>query len=327
MRTRAGWVLALSALLAGLCGCASAGPSDNASVQVRVASLKGPTTMGLVRLIADAQAEPALHPYRVSVLASPEEIVTPLVKGEVDVALLPTNLAAVLYRKTHGAVRLVAVNTLGVLQVVTLGADVRSLADLKGRTILSTGKGASPEYVLNHLLAENGLDPARDVTVSYASESTEVASRLVAAGSGVAVLPQPFVTILRAQHPAVRVALDLTREWERVNPDSTLVTGVAVVRTAFAAAHPDLVRRFLADYRTSTAFTNEHPDEAAPLIVAAGIAPTADVARQAIPECHIVYLSGAEARAKVTGYLRVLFDADPASVGGTLPDDDFFAQP
>ncbi len=322
-------VIPLFGLSAGCATSPGAVPissSNRPSVAVRIASLKGPTTMGLVKLMSDAASGSAAADYHVTMHGSPDEIVPGLVKGEIDVALVPANLAAVLYNKTEGAVQLLAINTLGVLYVVESGDSVHRFGDLKGRKVYSTGKGTSPEYVLNYLLERNGLDPARDLTVEYKSESTELAAMLQAGKATLAVLPQPFVTVVQAQNPKVRVALDLTREWSAVSPESGLITGVAVVRKEFAQANPSVVGTFLADYRASTEFTNSHVSDAAQLIVKAGIVPSAPIAEKAIPTCNITFIDGAEMKSKVSGYLQVLFDANPASVGGAMPGDDFYYQ-
>ncbi|HWS58359.1 MAG TPA: ABC transporter substrate-binding protein, partial [Actinotalea sp.] len=217
-----------------------------------------------------------------------------------------------------------AINTLGMLEVLEAGDSVQDITDLEGRTVYSTGKGASPEHVLNFLLTSNGLDPATDLTVEYRSEATEVAAMLASEPGAIGVLPQPYVTVLQTQKPDIRTALRLTEEWAAVDPDSQMVTGVLIVRTAFAEAHPEAFADFLTDYAASTLFTTTHPAEAAPLIAAAGIVPSAEVAEAAIPACNITYIEGDELEATLGGYLEVLFEADPASVGGSLPGDDFY---
>ena len=328
--------------LLGGCGGTTAEPSSSPTAEVtveptaeapaepttiRIASLKGPTTMGLVGLMADAAAGEAAEDYQLTMYGTPDEIVPLVVQGGVDVALVPANLAAVLYARTYadGAqVQVAAINTLGMLEVLEAGDTVHSIADLAGRTIYSTGKGASPEYVLNYLLASNGLDPATDVTVEFKSEATEVAALLAAEPGAVGVLPQPYVTVLQTQNPAIRTALSLSDEWAAVTPDSAMVTGVVVVRTAFLAEHPEAFETFLDDYEASTRFTNDHPDQAAPLIAEAGIVPAAPIAEAAIPACNITFIDGDELRTVLGGYLQVLADADPAAVGGALPGDDFY---
>ena len=307
---------------------ASAAPTEEPTT-VRVASLKGPTTMGLVDLMRDAAAGETEQEYQVDVYGTPDEVVPLVSQGAVDVALIPANLAAVLYNRTltdDGAqVQVAAINTLGVLGILENGDTVDGIDDLAGKTVYASGKGASPEYVLDFLLEENGLTPGSDVTIEWRSEHTEVAAVLASTPGAVAMLPQPFATVVTTQNPAVRPALDLTQEWDAVVDDeSQLVTGVVVVRTAFAEEYPQALAAFLADYEASTEFTNTNPEEAAQLIVDAGIVPAAPIAQAAIPGSHITYIDGAELRATFSGYLQVLFDADPASVGGTMPGDDFY---
>jgi NitT/TauT family transport system substrate-binding protein len=321
-----------AATTAAASGAASpSGESSSAATTIRIASLKGPTTMGLVKLMSDAEAGQGTQDYQSTMYGTPDEIVPQLMKGDVDVALLPANLASVLYNKLEGTagsqIEVAAINTLGMLEVLEAGDTVKSIADLKGKTIYSTGKGASPEYVLDYLLKQNGLDPATDVTVEFKSEATEVAALLASTPDAIGVLPQPYVTVLKSKSPAIRTALSLTDEWAKVTTDSQMVTGVVVVRKEFAETHPDAFGDFLTDYQASTEFTNTHPAEAAPLIAAAGIVPSAQIAEAAIPACNITYIDGAELKTVLSGYLQVLFGADPASVGGSLPGDDFFYRP
>lgn len=291
----------------------------------RIASLKGPTTMGLVELMDSADKGEARHDYQVTMYGAADEISPQLIKGDVDVALVPCNLASVLYNKTEGAVQVAAINTLGVLYIVTNGDDIASVADLKGKTIYSTGKGTTPEYVLNYVLAENGLTVGTDVTVEYLSEATEVAAAMESAGEGaVAMLPQPYVTTLQMQNENVKVALDMTEEWNKVSPDSALVTGVAVVRKDFVEAHPEAFKEFLEDYAASVDFVNSDVEAAAELVAGYEIVPKAAVAQKALPECNITFITGTEMKEKVSGYLQVLYDQAPDSVGGTMPDDAFY---
>ncbi len=284
--------------------------------------------MGLVELMDQAAAGEGKQDYQVTMYGTPDEVVPLIVQGGADVALIPANLAAVLYNRTLGddgaQIQVAAINTLGVLEILESGDTVHSIADLAGRTIYASGKGASPEYVLNYLLTSNGLDPATDVTVEYRSEHTEVATLLASTPGAIAMLPQPFATVVKTQSPAVRTALDLTDEWTKVTSESQMVTGVVVVRTAFAEEHPDAFADFLTDYKASTEFTNDHPAEAAVLIAEAGIVPSAEIAEAAIPASNITYIDGAELKSTFSGYLQVLFDADPASVGGSMPGDDFY---
>ncbi|MDR2975403.1 MAG: PhnD/SsuA/transferrin family substrate-binding protein [Propionibacteriaceae bacterium] len=330
---RTGTALLLLLLAATLVGCSSqalppplsagstvsgvAASGDADTTLVRVAALKGPTGMGLAALIHD-------HPGTVeaTIRGTPDEVTGRLVKGDLDVALVPANLAAVLAAKTDGGVQAVAVTTLGVLYVVERGEAVHALADLAGKTVLTTGKGTTPQYVADHILAGAGLTDR--VSLDYRSESTEVTAALASGQADLGILPEPYVSTLMAKDPSIRVALDLTAEWDAVTPDSSLVTGVMVVRSQFAIDHPLALRGFLDDYAASVSFTNDHPDQAAPLIAGLGIVPSREVAVTAIPRCHIVNITGSEMKIALSGYLQVLFDADPAAVGGALPGDTFY---
>lgn len=291
---------------------------------MRIAGLQGPTTMGMVKLMKDQESvESPL--YDVIMYGAADEIVPLLTKGELDAAAIPANLAATLYQKTEGKIQVAAVNTLGVLYVVTTGDDVASVADLAGKTIYSTGKGTTPEYVLNYILTENGIDPAKDVTIEYKSEATEVLSTLQSAGEGaVAVLPQPYVTAAQAQVEGLNVALDLTEEWNKIDPDSQLITGVLAVRSDYAEQHPEELEVFLADYRSSIEWVTANTADAAQLVAEYGIVAKAPLAEKALPACNITYMDGADMKQALSGYLDVLYQQDAASVGGALPGDDFY---
>ena len=290
---------------------------------LRIAGLKGPTTMGLVNLLSMEQAGTAAMDYDLQLYGAADEIVPLLIKGELDMAAIPANLAATLYQKTSGGIQAVAVNTLGVLYVVEQGDTVHSTADLKGRTILSTGKGTTPEYVLRYLLTANGLDPDKDVDIQYYSEATEVTAQMASTQDAIAVLPQPYVTAAGLKDDTLRVALDLTAEWDKV-ADTQLITGVTVVRKAYAEEHPDVVAAFLADYAQSVNAANTDLDGTAALCEEQGVVAKAAIAKKALPNCNIVCLTGEELKADVSGYLQVLYDADPTAVGGALPSEDFY---
>lgn len=291
---------------------------------MRIAGLQGPTTMGMVKLMKDQESMESPR-YDVTMYGAADEIVPLLTKGELDAAAIPANLAATLYQKTEGKIQVAAVNTLGVLYVVTTGDDVASVADLAGKTIYSTGKGTTPEYVLNYILTENGIDPAKDVTIEYKSEATEVLSTLQSAGEGaVAVLPQPYVTAAQAQVEGLNVALDLTEEWNKIDPNSQLITGVLAVRSDYAEQHPEELEVFLADYRSSIEWVTANTADAAQLVAEYGIVAKAPLAEKALPACNITYMDGADMKQALSGYLDVLYQQDAASVGGALPGDDFY---
>ena len=291
---------------------------------VRLAALKGPTAMGLVQLLDESENGKAANSYDFLLAGSADEIAPKLIQGEIDIAAVPVNLASVLYSKTNGALELVAVNALGVLYVVEKGGEsIQSLADLKGKTVYATGKGSTPEYNLTYLLKSAGLDIEKDLTVEWKSEPTEVVALMKAQDQAVAMLPQPYVTVASTQVEGLRVALDLTAEWDKLDNGSRLVTAGIVVRREFAQQHPEAVEGFLKDCAASAQYVNEHVDEAAQLIEKYNIVKAA-VAKKALPQCNIVCLTGEEMHSAVAGYLQVLSDLNPKAVGGQLPGEDFY---
>ena len=293
--------------------------TDAAEAALRIAGLKGPTTMGLVNLMADEVAEN----YNFTMYGAADEIVPLLVKGELDAAAVPANLAATLYNKTNGAVEVACINTLGVLYIVENGETVNSVEDLKGQTIVTTGKGATPEYVLRYVLSENGIDPDSDVTIEYCSEATEALSKVQASEATIAMLPQPFVTVAQSKIEGLRMALDLNAEWDALDNGSALITGVIVARRAVVEENPAAVEAFLKDYAASVDWVNVNTADAAALIGEYSIVDAA-VAEKALPYCNIVCLTGADLLEALPGYLEVLYNASPAAVGGEMPDNSFY---
>ena len=315
-------LLLSAALMISLLACGAFAAKTKSGV--RIAGLKGPTTMGLVNLLDMERSGKASQHYDLQLYGAADEIVPKLIKGELDMAAIPANLAATLYQKTNGGIQVMAVNTLGVLYVVEKGDSVHSFADLKGRTILSTGKGTTPEYVLRYLLTKNGLDPDKDVKIEYYSEASEVTAQMAASKKdAIAVLPQPYVTAAGLQDDTLRVALDLTEEWNKV-ADTQLITGVTVVRKEYAEEHPDVVAAFLTDYAKSVEAANTDLDGTAALCEEQGVVAKAAIAKKALPNCNIVCLTGDELKTNASAYLQVLFDADPKAVGGAMPGDDFY---
>ena len=356
-------VLSLSAAL--LAGCSTAGDAGTSetpgssstpsevtepgssqetvdSLDVNVMALKGPTAMGMVKMMADSEPVEEFtdqlkeeyenvvssgNIYHFTITSATDEVSAALAQGTTDIAAVPANLASVLYNNTEGGVQVLAINTLGVLYIVESGDTVNSVEDLRGKTIYASGKGSTPEYALNYVLTQNGIDPSTDVTIEWKSEQAECLSALMAEENAIAMLPQPFVTTAQAQSENLRVALDLTEEWDALQADSdapsTLVTGVVVARTAFVEEHPEVVSEFLDHYQDSVEYVNANVEEAAQLVGQYEIV-TAEVAQKALPECNIVFIEGAEMKEKLSGYLSVLFEQNPQSVGGALPDDAFY---
>lgn len=296
-------------------------PQAEAPEAVRVTAMKGPTAMGMTKLMSDSKENGYIYDFTIA--AAADEISPLVIQGNTDIVCAPANLASVLYNKTEGGVQVIAVNTLGVLYICENGNTVTSMADLKGKTIYASGKGASPEFALYYLLRENGIDPDNDVTIEWKSEHSECLAALTSSEGGVALLPQPFVTTAQMKTEGINVVLDLTEEWEKLDNGSACLTGVVMARTEFAKQYPEAVEEFLDKYSASVDYVNSNVSEAAQLVEKHGIV-TAAVAEKAIPECNIVCITGAEMKEKLSGYLSVLYEQLPASVGGALPADDFY---
>ena len=285
--------------------------------EIRIAALKGPTGMGMVKL-ADKQNYPN---YTVSIEASPDALNPRIISGEVDVAAVPVNLASVLYNKLDGDISVLAVSTLGVIYVVEAGSEVNSVADLAGKTVYATGQGATPEYILNYLLDKNGV--AGSVEVNYVGEHAALATMLADGSAEIGMLPEPNVTSTLAGNDNLRIALNLTEEWNKVC-STELVQGVVIARKSFVNEHPEAIEQFLREYEKSSAFVNENIDEAAKFIVDDGILGNVEIAKKAIPNCNISFSKGEAMHKAVEGMLAVLFEANPKSIGGKLPDKDFY---
>lgn len=294
---------------------------------LNVMALTGPTGMGMVSLL-DKEAAKEKPDYQITLAGAADEISGGLINGDVDIAAIPCNLASVLYQKTKGQIQVAAVNTLGVLYILENGDTINSVADLAGKTIISTGKGTTPEYTLNYILSQNGLDPANDVVVEYKTEAAEIAAAFQNGEANIAMVPQPVATTILQKNEGVRIALDVTEEWAKVQGEEVhqLITGVVVVQKDVAENNKAAVDQFLSDYQESIAFINNNVDEGAALVEKYGIVPQAAIAKIAIPKCNIVYMDNEEMKANVEAYLQVLFDANPQAVGGSMPDDGFYYQ-
>lgn len=292
-------------------------------IDINIAGMSGPTSMGLVSMLDKASKGETVNNYNFTLAGAADEITPKLVQGELDIAAVPANLASVLYNNTEGKIQIIAVNNLGVLYVVEQGETIKSFEDLKGKTIYSTGKGTTPEYALNYLLTQNGVDPANDVTIEWKSEAAEIVAVLKQNPDAIAVLPQPFVTVAQTQVEGLNVSLSFNDEWNKLGNGSSLVTGVIVARKAFVEENPAQVAAFLDEFKASTEFINTNVEDGAVLVENLGIVKAA-VATKAIPNCNIQFIEGEEMKTVVSGYLQTLYDQNPKAVGGTMPADDFY---
>lgn len=320
--------LLFSAMLAAalLTGCGQAKQEEQAPV--RIGALKGPTSMGLLFLQQDAADNKADGTYEFTMMTAADELLALIVKGELDIALLPANVAGVLYQKTDGGITVIDINTLGVLYMVSGDTSIDSVEKLRGRTIYLTGKGTTPDYVLQYVLRENGIavGDADGCMLEYKSEAAEVAAVLAENPGAVGLLPQPFATAACVQNKALTVVLDMNAQWEAIQgaEGGRLVTGVTVVRNDFLQANEAAVKTFLKEHEKSAGRINEMPEEGARLAVEAGIVAKEPIALRAIPQCNITYIDGAQMKQALSGYLQVLYEYSPEAVGGGMPGDDFY---
>lgn len=307
-------------------------PTPSESVErtaVRLAVLSGPTGVGAAKLLSEADAGTSKNDYQYVIAADNSELVAGLTKGEIDIATVASNVALNLYNKTEGGVRIIALGTRGVLHILEGkgGNSIQSVADLAGRTIYAPGQGANPEYILRYLLQQNGLDPDKDVTLVFA-DASEINAKLVSGDIDCAMLPVPAATAAIIKGAGqVREAIDVTEAWDEMDSGSELIMTAVVARTEFIEAHPEAVADFLAEYEASIDYVNTNVDAAAELIAGYGITPSAAIAKQAIPQCHLVFIAGADMAPAISDYFMVLYEVDPAAVGGALPDDAIYYVP
>ena len=325
-------ILALLLTLMLTLGLTACGQTDNNSsvasetpelVKANIFVLSGPTGIGAANLKDKADCGKTEGDYNVTVVAQPDEIVAKISNKEADIAAIATNLAAKLYNKTEGNITVLAVNTLGVLNVVTpKGVEITSLNDLKGKKVYTTGQGSNPEYIINYLLEKNGIKD--EVTLEFKAEGTELLSVWATDPNAIIISPQPVATTLTIQNEGAKIAIDLTKEWEKVDNKSALMMGCVVVRNEFLKDNKASVDKFLEEYKASIEAANNDIDTTATLCETYGIIPKAPIAKKAIPNCNLTFVSGSEMKTKLSGYLQVLFDADKTAVGGKLPADGFY---
>ncbi|MBR2801868.1 MAG: ABC transporter substrate-binding protein [Erysipelotrichaceae bacterium] len=291
---------------------------------VRLGLLKGPTGIGASVLLGQDEKGETVNDYEVTLLANAQDMVAEVASGSVDIAAMPTNVASALYNKTSGGVKVIALNTGCVLYVLENGDTVHSFEDLKGKTIMSTGAGANPEFLLNYLLKANGIDPRQDLTVTFFDSNT-ISTQMVNGTDRLCLLPVPAVTAVMLKNENTRIALDLNEEWEKTGAEGMPTMGCVVVRSEFAAEHPEAVDAFLTEYEASIEAVKADPAAAGELCAKYEITPSAPVAVKAIPDSSLIFVSGEEIRTQLEPYYQVLFDADPTSIGGKLPGDDFYS--
>lgn len=321
-------------LIFALAGCVDKNTTSSATdaqsepaytaVDMSVAYMTGPTGIGMAKLNADSDAKLTANNYTFTVAGAATDIVPKFIKGEINIASVPTNVAATLYNneKISGKVRMLAVNTNGVLSILEKGDTIKSVADLKGKTIYSTGKGQNPEYILNYILTENGIDPAKDVTINFVS-SEDLVAKLISGEAEVAMAPEPAATTVMVKNAELRRVLSINDEWSKVS-DTELMMGCVIALDSYVEANPTAVEKFLEEYEASIKFATENIDETAAYCETYKITASAAIAKKAIPTCNLCYVTGKDMKNNVNGYYNVLFNADPTSIGGKLPADDLY---
>ena len=302
---------------------------ENPDVTVRATDMKGPTGMGMSKLMKDDANGISQNDYEFTVADSPDEARNALISGTTDIAALPVNLAAVLYNKGVD-ISFVGINTLGVLYILENGNTITSVEDLRGKTIYATGQGSTPQYILEYLLTKNGIDLENDITIEYIAEHAELATKLATGDAAIGILPEPNVTSALSAatqngNTALRIALDVTEEWEKFG-EGELCQGCIVVTNQFKNEHPEQYAKFLKEYAASAEYVVTEVDEASKIIEEFGIIPKAPLAKKAIPNANICFIDGDDGIAYMQSVLNVLYTANPSSVGGKLPDDAFYGK-
>lgn len=324
MKRLISYFLAVCMLVCVLAGCAQKEPEKTEQAEViRIGALNGPTAMGLVKLMSDNDNGLSQNCYEFTLQSEAPAFAAALAKGETDIAAVPANLASVIYNNTNGAVKLLAINTLGVLYIVERGESIKDLTDLAGKTLYATGEGAAPEYVLRYLLKENGIDGDKMPDIHWCADTTEALSYVAADENAIAMLPQPFVTAAQSKVDGLRVAIDMNEEWEKLDNGSAMVTGVLVVRSEFAEKYPKQLAAFMKEYEGSVEFVQQNTEKAAELIGNYEIV-KAPIAQKALPNCNITFITGEQMQSEMEGYLSVLYGMNPAAIGGKLPGNDFY---
>lgn len=297
---------------------------DN-TVPFNITVISGTTGMGFAKMMDDVKNGTALFPYNFEIVSGADVVAPAIISGTTDIAAVPTNLAAVLYAKTNGEIRVLAANTLGVLYLIENGETVNSMSDLAGKTIYCCQQGANPEFITNYLLTESGLTVGTDVFLDFTYNNPDELATAIATGKvDLAVLPEPKVTATLAQNESLRRAINFSDVWEEVSGGLPLIQGCIIARKSFIDEHPAEVAAFLEEYKASIDFVNTNAEEASAMIAEAGIIPKAPLALKAIPNCNIAFISGSELAEPMKGFFGVLHAANPASVGGAIPADEIF---
>lgn len=310
----------LSLMVAATLSLTACQSANSPEVDVKIGSLKGPTSIGLTSMMDEYEGK---KEFSFSVKSTADELVGEFSQKKVDIALVPANLASVLYNKTGGKIKVIDINTLGVLYIVSDSENIKSIDDLKGKTLFMTGKGTTPDYVLQAILSKSGIKKD-EIKIEYKSQPTEVAQSLAKTPNAVALLPQPFAKAVTLQNKNLKINIDLNKEWNKLYPDSKQVTGVTIARADFIEKNPNAVSKFMQEHKKSVESVNKDTEKSAKSVVKHKILDKEPLAKATIPLCNVVYIDGKDMKSDLSGYLNTLSKLDPKSVGGKLPKDDFY---
>lgn len=288
--------------------------------------IKGFPSLGAVNLMEANEQQTSSNIYNIAISITPDEVTAKLLSGEVDIAAIPTNMAATLYNKSDGQIKILAINTLGVIKLISTDDSIQTLEDLKGKSMLGSGKGAIPEYTFDYILRQNGIDPEKDLTIEYKPGHEETSTLMSEDQITIATIPEPSATQVLTKNDKARIVLDITEEWDKLNTGATLSQGCIVVQSSLIEKNPTAITNFLQDYTLSTQLLQSNLDETAILCAKFDILPE-QVAITAIPRSNQVMITGNEMRDGLKPFFQILFDANPDSIGGALPTDDFYYIP
>lgn len=303
---------------------AAQGERGSTSETIKLGGIKGPTSMGLVKLIDDANKGELKYSVEFDMETSPDLMAPKLLNGEVDIAALPVNMGSAVFNNSQGKIKMIDIGILGILSILEKGdATITSVEDLKGKTIISPGQGATPEYTLSYILSAHNMDINTDVTMDWKTSGDEVLATVENMDNAVIMLPQPFVTVAQSKIENLNTVLDLTKEWDAIGGEGKLITGGLFVRSDFLQSNKELVDEFIKDYGVSVEWINANVEEAAKLVEANDII-KAPIAAKAIPYCNLVAIGGEDMKNYTNGYLQTLFDLNPKAVGGAMPTEDFY---
>lgn len=295
-------------------------------VAIRIGVLRGPNGMGMSYLMEENSLDAYETSYQISFLASADKLATRFTRGDLEFATLPTTVAANLYKETNGEIQLLGVNMLGGFYLVENGTSIQTISDLKNLELSSSSRPATAQYVLEHLLEANAIEENEQPKVNYVVDNLKLSSAIVSGEIDIAMLPEPFLSTLLQRNKGLRVALDLSEEWQDVYGDSILPMGCLVVNKEFALKNPESIARFIQHYKTSVEYVNKNQKEAGLLIEKHKLLNNARQATNSIDRSQITWIDASEVQEDVLKYLEIFLESDKNIIGGEVPDEEFFYQ-